>query len=58
MLVAAEEGDWDELERGIRGFQDATQAIRYASVPVVLAPRGLTLAAVPRWRSPRRDASR
>jgi len=43
MLVAAEEGDWDELERGIRAFQDATQAIRYAAVPVVLAPRGLTL---------------
>lgn len=43
MLVAAEEGDWDELERGIRAFQEATQAIRYAAVPVVLAPRGLTL---------------
>ena len=43
MLIAAEEGDWDELERGIRAFQDATQAIRYAAVPVVLAPRGLTL---------------
>ena len=43
MLVAAEEGDWDELERGIRVFQDANQAIRYAAVPVVLAPRGLTL---------------
>ncbi|HTS14086.1 MAG TPA: 3-hydroxyacyl-CoA dehydrogenase/enoyl-CoA hydratase family protein [Candidatus Sulfotelmatobacter sp.] len=43
MLVAAEEGDWDELERGIRAFQAATQAIRYAAVPVVLAPRGLTL---------------
>ena len=43
MLVAAEEGDWDELERGIRAFQEANQAIRYAAVPVVLAPRGLTL---------------
>ncbi|MFI5262096.1 MAG: 3-hydroxyacyl-CoA dehydrogenase/enoyl-CoA hydratase family protein, partial [Candidatus Limnocylindrales bacterium] len=43
MLLAAEEGDWEELDRGIRAFQAATQAIRYAPVPVVVAPRGLTL---------------
>ncbi|TAM78585.1 MAG: 3-hydroxyacyl-CoA dehydrogenase/enoyl-CoA hydratase family protein [Chloroflexota bacterium] len=43
MLLAAEEGEWDELEREVRRFQGASQAIRHAAVPVVAAPRGLTL---------------
>jgi 3-hydroxyacyl-CoA dehydrogenase len=43
ILIAAEEGEWDELEREIRAFQRATQAIRHAPVPVVVAPRGRTL---------------
>lgn len=43
MLIAAEEGEWGDLERGIRDFQAATRAIRHAAVPVVVAPRGRTL---------------
>jgi 3-hydroxyacyl-CoA dehydrogenase len=43
MLIEAEEGEWDELDRVIRRFQGATQAIRHAPVPVVAAPRGRTL---------------
>lgn len=43
MLMAAEEGEWDELDREIRRFQGAMQAIRHAAVPVVAAPRGLSL---------------
>jgi 3-hydroxyacyl-CoA dehydrogenase len=43
ILIAAEEGEWDDLEREIRTFQRATQAIRHAPVPVVVAPRGRTL---------------
>ena len=43
LLIEAEEGEWDELERAVRLFQGATQAIRYAPLPVVIAPRGRTL---------------
>lgn len=43
MLIEAEEGEWAELDRVVRRFQGATQAIRHAPVPVVVAPRGRTL---------------
>jgi 3-hydroxyacyl-CoA dehydrogenase len=43
MLLEAEEGEWAELDRVIRRFQGATQAIRHAPVPVIVAPRGRTL---------------
>jgi 3-hydroxyacyl-CoA dehydrogenase len=37
------EGDWDEIALMIRAFQKATAALKYAKVPVVAAPHGLTL---------------
>jgi 3-hydroxyacyl-CoA dehydrogenase len=43
LLIEAEEGEWDELDRSVRLFQTVTSAIRSASVPVVVAPRGRTL---------------
>ncbi len=43
MLIEAEEGEWDELDRAIRAFQAATTAIRHSPIPVVVAPRGRTL---------------
>jgi 3-hydroxyacyl-CoA dehydrogenase len=43
LLMDAEEGEWDELDRAVRRFQAATRAIRYAPVPVIVAPRGRTL---------------
>jgi len=43
LLIEAEEGEWDEIERAVRGFQELIQAIRYAPVPVIVAPRGRTL---------------
>ncbi len=43
MLIEAEEGEWDELDRAIRAFQAATGAIRHSPIPVVVAPRGRTL---------------
>jgi 3-hydroxyacyl-CoA dehydrogenase len=43
LLMDAEEGEWDELDRAVRRFQAATRAIRYATVPVIVAPRGRTL---------------
>ncbi len=43
MLMAAQEGEWDEIERMIRAFQQANMSLRYSSTPVVAAPFGLTL---------------
>ncbi len=43
LLIEAEEGEWDELDRAIRAFQAASTAIRHSPIPVVVAPRGRTL---------------
>jgi 3-hydroxyacyl-CoA dehydrogenase len=43
LLLEAQEGNWDEIELGLRTFQDATQALRFADVPVIVAPAGMTL---------------
>jgi 3-hydroxyacyl-CoA dehydrogenase len=43
LLLESQEGNWDEVDLMIRGFQGATMALKYADVPVVVAPAGLTL---------------
>jgi 3-hydroxyacyl-CoA dehydrogenase len=43
VLLEAQEGNWDEIDLMIRAFQNSTQALRDADVPVVVAPAGLTL---------------
>ena len=43
LLLEAQEGNWDEIDLMVRAFQGATQALRYASVPVVVCPAGMTL---------------
>jgi 3-hydroxyacyl-CoA dehydrogenase len=43
LLLEAQEGNWDEVDLMIRGFQAATQALRFADVPVIVAPAGLAL---------------
>jgi 3-hydroxyacyl-CoA dehydrogenase len=43
VLLAAQEGEWDELNAAIHAFQQANMAIKYAPRPVVAAPFGLTL---------------
>jgi 3-hydroxyacyl-CoA dehydrogenase len=43
LLLEAQEGNWDEIDMMIRAFQGSTQALRYADVPVIVAPAGLTL---------------
>ncbi|MGB7267200.1 MAG: 3-hydroxyacyl-CoA dehydrogenase/enoyl-CoA hydratase family protein, partial [Terracidiphilus sp.] len=43
LLLAAQEGEWDELAQVIRGFQQMTAAIKFCPRPVVAAPFGLTL---------------
>jgi 3-hydroxyacyl-CoA dehydrogenase len=43
VLLAAQEEEWDELDLTIRQFQAASMGLKYADVPVVAAPFGLTL---------------
>ena len=43
LLIEAEDGEWAELDRAVRSFQEAMMAMRYAPIPVVVAPRGRTL---------------
>jgi len=43
LLLAAQEGEWEELASVIHGFQQMTAAIKFCPRPVVAAPFGLTL---------------
>jgi len=43
LLLEAQEGNWDDIDLALRTFQDATQAMRFADVPVIVAPAGMTL---------------
>jgi 3-hydroxyacyl-CoA dehydrogenase len=43
LLRAAQAKQWTEVDRMVREFQAATMALKYADVPVVVAPGGLTL---------------
>ena len=40
---AVQAGEWDTLEAVVAKFQNATMALRYAAVPVVVAPAGLAI---------------
>jgi len=43
IAVALAEGAYDDINMAIRAFQKATMAVKYAKVPVVSAPFGMTL---------------
>ncbi len=43
VLLAAQEGEWDELNHAIHRFQQANMALKYAAKPVVSAPFARTL---------------
>ena len=43
MLILAIEQEFDELDMAIRMFQQMTTRVRFSSIPVVVAPHGLTL---------------
>jgi 3-hydroxyacyl-CoA dehydrogenase len=43
LLMAVQEGEWDEVELVIRQFQGMTQAIKFSPKPVVVGAFGLTL---------------
>jgi 3-hydroxyacyl-CoA dehydrogenase len=43
IFMFAIEQEYDELDFAIRQFQNTTMRLRYSSIPVVVAPHGLTL---------------
>jgi 3-hydroxyacyl-CoA dehydrogenase len=43
VLLEAQEENWDEIDLMVRAFQRATMGLRYADVPVIVAPAGLAL---------------
>ena len=43
LLLAAQEGDWDEVGGAIRAFQQMTASIKFCPRPVVVAPFGMAL---------------
>jgi 3-hydroxyacyl-CoA dehydrogenase len=43
VLMAIQEGEWDDLHNAVRAFQNASMALKYSPKPVVAAPFGLTL---------------
>lgn len=43
ILMAAQDGDWDEVDLAVRQFQGVNQALKYFERPVVVAPYGMTL---------------
>src|SRR5690606_1970100 len=44
-FMMAVEQDYDELNAAAKYLQDTSMRMRYASIPVVVAPHGVTLAA-------------
>ncbi|MEA2175014.1 MAG: 3-hydroxyacyl-CoA dehydrogenase, partial [Blastocatellia bacterium] len=42
LLMGAQDEDWDEINLGIRAFQNATMSLRYSAKPVVVAPFQMT----------------
>jgi 3-hydroxyacyl-CoA dehydrogenase len=43
LLLAVQEEEWDEVDLMVRSFQNMTQAIKFCSRPVVVAPYGMCL---------------
>ena len=43
VFMMAVEQEWDEIDFSIRAFQNTVTRIRFSSVPVVVAPKGLAL---------------
>jgi 3-hydroxyacyl-CoA dehydrogenase len=43
VVVASGNKDWDSIRSTVKAYQDATQRLKYAHVPVVAAPYGMTV---------------
>ena len=43
VLLEAQDENWEDIDAMVRQFQQAVMAMKYADVPVIVAPHGLTL---------------
>jgi 3-hydroxyacyl-CoA dehydrogenase len=43
VVMAASQKEWEQIRSMVRGYQQATQRMKYSRVPVVVAPYGMTL---------------
>jgi 3-hydroxyacyl-CoA dehydrogenase len=43
IFMMAVEQEYDELNMAIKMFQDTMMRVRYSSIPVIVAPHGMTL---------------
>ncbi|MBX3191142.1 MAG: 3-hydroxyacyl-CoA dehydrogenase/enoyl-CoA hydratase family protein [Labilithrix sp.] len=43
VVMAGSQGQWDQIREMVKGYQYATQRLKYARVPVVIAPYGMTI---------------
>lgn len=43
VVMAAQMGEWEKLEKVVKGLQDMNMQARYSPRPVIIAPAGLTL---------------
>jgi 3-hydroxyacyl-CoA dehydrogenase len=43
VVMLAQQKNWDQIALGVKGMQDVAQRLKYARVPVVAAPFGMTL---------------
>jgi len=43
VVLAAGQQNWESIHKMVKAYQDATQRLKYAAVPVVAAPYGMTL---------------
>jgi 3-hydroxyacyl-CoA dehydrogenase len=43
VVMAAGQKEWEQIRTMVAGYQNAVQRLKYASVPVVVAPYGMTL---------------
>ncbi|MEO6573769.1 MAG: 3-hydroxyacyl-CoA dehydrogenase family protein, partial [Polyangiaceae bacterium] len=43
VVMSAGAGQWDDIRKMVRGYQSAVQRLKYARIPVVSAPYGMTL---------------
>ncbi len=43
VVGAAAQKEWGQIRDMVKGYQDATQRLKYSTIPVVAAPHGMTL---------------
>ena len=43
LLLEAQEGNWEDVDLMVRAFQKSTMSLKYAPIPVIVAPAGLAI---------------